>query len=268
MHLRWDAPRAFVGKCAAVLPGRLQTWQSATVDLLFPPECAVCASALTPEADGAAVCQRCRRQLCDECTLCDRCGARLPADAGPLVNCAHCKGRRFAFETVVPLGRYQGPMREAVLTMKHANSLPLSTAMGNLLANFRAERLASLRVDAVVPIPMHWRRRLWRGVNSPEVLAARLARWLNVPLADRLLVRRRATRPQADLPHRLRRANLRGAFQVRKHADLPGARILLVDDILTTGATCHEAAKALRAAGAAGVAVAVLARAAGEPSGP
>jgi len=110
-------------------------------------------------------------------------------------------------------------------------------------------------------VPMYWKRRLVRGTNSPEIIARSVAAGLGVKARGRLLVRCRNTLPQADLSPRHRFSNVKGAFRVRKHRDLDGARVLLVDDILTTGATCSEAARALKKAGAAVVAAAVVARA-------
>jgi ComF family protein len=110
---------------------------------------------------------------------------------------------------------------------------------------------------------MHWMRRLVRGINNPDVLADLLSRHLDAPLATAGLVRRRNTLPQKDLSPRERRLNVRGAFRVRKGYNVKGAHVLLVDDILTTGATASEAARVLKRAGAATVGVAVLARAEG-----
>jgi ComF family protein len=124
-------------------------------------------------------------------------------------------------------------------------------------------RLAELRADVIVPVPMFWTRRLLRGVNSPEILAESLAGRLDLPVLRRVLVRTRNTLPQFSLPPSERFPNVRGAFRVRRGYDLSGARVLLVDDVLTTGATSSEAARALRSAGAEAVLVAVAARAPG-----
>ena len=113
-------------------------------------------------------------------------------------------------------------------------------------------------------MPMHWTRRLQRGINSPEILAGCLARHLGIPLRRRLLVRCRRTFLQTEMSPPQRFRNVRAAFRVHKSPCLQGARVLLVDDILTTGATCSEAAKTLKKAGAAAVVVAVLARAQGQ----
>jgi predicted amidophosphoribosyltransferase len=168
-----------------------------------------------------------------------------------------------------------------VLRTKRLTHESLTKALGRLLAERRGAELATFHTDLIVPIPMHWGRRLWRGVNNTQLLAEELGRRLGKPVAHRLLLRRRPTKPQKDLLLPERFANLHGAFRLRseRHAfgtlRLPfraahgmcrihgckGSHVLLVDDILTTGATCSEAARVLKAAGAAAVAVAVLARA-------
>jgi ComF family protein len=145
--------------------------------------------------------------------------------------------------------------------MKHQQEEPLRVALSRLLAAERGFELAALRPSCVIPIPMHWSRRLWRGINSPEVMAGVLARKMSIPLRSQSLRRAKMTRKQADLTSWQRKRNLRRAFQIRNSANLAGARILLVDDIMTTGATANEAAKTLRRAGAEFIAVTVLARA-------
>jgi ComF family protein len=112
-----------------------------------------------------------------------------------------------------------------------------------------------------VPVPLHWTRRLFRGANSPETVAEVLAAKLRAAFEPELVRCRRRTRPQRTLSRADRSANVRGAFTVASDIRLDGARVLLVDDILTTGATCNEIGRALRRAGAASVSVAVLARA-------
>lgn len=141
----------------------------------------------------------------------------------------------------------------------------MSDAMGRFLYVVRGDQLASARPTHVVPIPMHWQRRLIRGTNSPDILAERLAEGLGVPVMHRALRRCRNTLPQKDLKPHERFQNVRGAFQWASPEQLQGARVLLVDDILTTGATCSEAARVLKKAGGAqAVIVAVLARADGD----
>jgi len=139
----------------------------------------------------------------------------------------------------------------------------LAEAMARLLFERRQVELRRLKPDFVLAVPLHWQRRLERGTNSAETLARSLSRHLGIPLAPRLVARWRNTLSQKELPPKARFHNVRGAFAIRANYDLEGARALVVDDTLTTGATCSEIAWALKQSGAAMVAVAVLARAQG-----
>jgi ComF family protein len=176
--------------------------------------------------------------------------------------CPNCARRPARFDAVVRLGRYEQMLRDAVLRVKRREQEPLTVALGQLLAAERGSDVKALRPTCIIPIPMHWSRRLWRGVNSPEIVAGVLAKELAVPMRPRLLRRRRRTEKQANLTRWQRRRNVRRAFRTRRSKHLVGARVLLVDDIMTTGATANEAARTLRKGGAEFVAVAVLARAA------
>jgi ComF family protein len=231
------------------------------VDLLFPPSCAYCREEVETSANGL-LCHDCRAGLVDNRLSCRRCGASALVNAAS-GRCLRCQDERFYFDSVVRLGGYDGMMRTAVLRMKRETERALAMAAGDLLAGTRQTAWDALKPDAVVPIPMHWSRRVWRGFNSPEAISERLARHLDIPLAPHLLERRRRTAPQASLPPTRRLANVRGAFHARFHPDLSGARLLVVDDIMTTGATVNEAAKMLIRAGAGFVSIAVLARAEG-----
>jgi predicted amidophosphoribosyltransferase len=161
---------------------------------------------------------------------------------------------------VFPVGPYKTELRAAVLRTKQATQEPLAAVLGQLLWDLRAAEMAAFRPDLVAPVSMHWVRRLARGTNGPEILADVLAQRLNLPAELRLLRRTRRAFVQGSLPPGKRAANVRGTFALRRGYRLEGARVLLVDDILTTGATSHEAARILRKAGATAVAVAVIAR--------
>ncbi len=150
--------------------------------------------------------------------------------------------------------------------MKAPGTELIAEAMGAFFCQTRGEQIRALCPNLVVPVPMHWRRRWVRKTNGPDILAAHMAKFLQVPCQARLLRMNRNIKPQKGLKRRDRRKNLVGAFRVAKGYDIRirGARVLLVDDVLTTGATCDAAAKALKEAGAATVVVAVLARTVGE----
>ena len=134
-------------------------------------------------------------------------------------------------------------------------------AMGRLLVQRFRDALEPLKLDVVVPVPMHWTRRLVRGTNSPEVMGRVVARQLGIVFGPRALRRQRRTRKLADLSRQERKRTLRNAFSVAHGCDFAAARVLLVDDVLTTGTTCDTAARVLKKGGAAEVTVLVAARA-------
>jgi ComF family protein len=237
-------------------------WLAPYVDLIFPPSCAFCHGAMATGREGL-LCSACCEQLADRRAACTRCGSVIVERADSASDCRQCRGRRFHFDAAIRLGGYEGFRRSAVLRIKRSSERNLAVSLGNFLAAAERDRLRAMALDGIVPVPMHWSRRVWRGTNSPETIAECIARTLGLPLAPHLLSRRRRTAPQASLAPSKRRANVRGAFRAARHPDLPGARLLLVDDIMTTGATLNEGAKELRRAGAGFVAVAVVARAEG-----
>jgi len=234
------------------------------LDLALPPHCLYCDADFQPRGN-ISLCQQCMQSIAPELpACCSWCGAILPEGLQPSEDCPACKDFRLKFDTVFPLGRYDGPLRDVVLRTKRISGEALSLALGRLLCQRLGERIAAFEPQAVVPIPMHWARRLVRGMNGPELLAECLGRALRIPVVH-TLSRRRYTSSQKDLLPRERFRNLRGAFALRRGQlrRVKDARLLLVDDILTTGATCSEAANLLKRAGAAAVAVAVVARADG-----
>ena len=145
--------------------------------------------------------------------------------------------------------------------MKSIKGEALALAMGELFWSQCEQQFRSAEVDLIVPIPNHWWKRMVRGANSPLAVAEVLARNLGVPLVASCLQRTRNTLPQSSLRKTRRLRNLRNALAVRAGYTLQDAKVLLVDDVMTTGATCNEASRCLRYAGAAEVTVAVLARA-------
>ncbi len=242
---------------------KVAAWGRIAVDLLFPARCAHCHGDLTPPEEGILLCPACRSEFApSEWAGCERCGAAF-ADGQPTRDCLLCRRRHLYFDGAIVLGRYEGTLRDAVLRMKRLGGEPLASAVGDLLAETREKGLGSLKPDMVVPVPMHWRRRLARGTNSPEVLSERIARKLRIPVLKRALRQVRNTLPQKDLPFKSRWQNVRGAFGLRAGYDLGGARVVLVDDVLTTGATCSEAARVLKYGGASHVVAVVVARAQG-----
>ncbi len=227
--------------------------------LIYPPCCHFCGRPLT--ADGP-FCVSCRNAFfTDASAACPRCAATVGPFAVIDGRCIHCRDEAFFFDAALRLGPYDGLLREAVLRMKHHAGEGMAELFGEQWAGRAAPLFHDLGVEAVTPVPLHWRRRWNRGYNQSEALAHGLAARLRLPCRPSWLRRTRATPMQTSQTLAGRRENVRGAFA----AALPPRRrtILLVDDVMTTGATASEAARALRTAGAARVVVAVLARAHG-----
>ena len=232
------------------------------VELLFPPTCADCWCELASAGDGLLLCEACREALsADPHSRCPHCAARIADDLPPSKACAACRNVGFDFDAVRALGDYRAALRMAAMRLKHIRQEPLAAALAELIWRRFGDMLAAEQFDAVLNTPMHWWRRLRRGTNSPELLAAALANRLKIEHLPHCLVCRRLRRTQDKLSRTQRFANVRGVFDVRRGYQLHGARVLVLDDVLTTGATAGELARVLKRAGAATVWVAVLARA-------
>jgi ComF family protein len=240
----------------------LRRARHSAVDLLFPPACVYCRVEL--ERGGEAMlCPRCRASLVDqESTPCPRCAAPLPAQLSRATDCVHCRTEKFAFAGVTALGTYAGDLQSAVLQMTRPFAEPLAMTLARVLAD-RVRARAGPLPDLAAPVPMHWLRRLTRGTNGAALLAEAAADRLGIAFLPDALVCRRLRPRQHKLMPAARRLNMRGAFTASKRYDLSGARVLVLDDVLTTGATAHTAAAALRKAGASEVWVAVAARGVG-----
>ena len=178
----------------------------------------------------------------------------FPLDAAG--RCSLCRLGVTGFDAVYSYGSYDGTLRALIHLFKYAKIHTLAKPLAHFLALVlpREERF-----DVIVPMPLHWRRRWQRGFNQSELLAREIGRRWNVPVRN--AVRRlKPTAPQAGLTNAKRRANVAGAFGRKGNARLDGARVLLVDDVLTTGATAAACARELKRAGAAHVALLAVAR--------
>ena len=239
----------------------LNAWNSAG-NLLFPPACVFCGAAMASSAPGRPMlCGLCHSRIIRSDRLaCRRCASVLPAFWPDDQGCPRCQTRRYHFSQSVALGSYRAEMQQAVLRMKRPAFEPLTHTMGLYLAELVGERFGGQGVDLVVPIPMHWWRRLRRGTYPAQLLATTAgARW-GCPVYPQLLRCRRKAKKQGTLRPTERFKNVRGTFCVSSGYDITDANVLIVDDIMTTGATASEAARVLRQAGARTVYVAVVAR--------
>lgn len=207
----------------------------------------VCASCLEPPLPFApeSACLRCRTPFLNARPLSERGLCRL------------CEAGATAYDGAWCCGAYEGGLRELIHLFKYERMLPLGRVFGQMMT--RAYPRDQF-FEMLAPVPSHWRRRLWRGFDPAAVLARELSRRTAIPAVEALR-RRRHTPRQAGLTRRQRRDNVRGCFEAARPEAVRGRRVLLIDDVLTTGATANAAAAALRAAGAAHVGVFTLARA-------
>jgi ComF family protein len=229
------------------------------LDLLYPPRCEACGrlrrAAICPECDAAIV--RIERPVCQVC------GVPFDPRAQAAPRCAECRGKRRPFSVARSAAYYEGPVAEAIRRFKYHCQAVLWRPLGGLMVEALEEGAADVdpdTVDVVCPVPLHESRLRERGFNQSELLAEVVAEAIGKPVR-RLLTKTRPTLPQVDLPAESRAANVRGAFAARLEEVIAGQRVLLIDDLFTTGATLGECARALRRAGAEEVRVLTLARA-------
>ncbi len=229
------------------------------LDLVLPPQCLAC-GALT--GGEGALCADCWQGMSFlAAPACAACG--YPFELGvPGTDglCGACIARPPAFDRARAALRYDDASRGLVIAFKHADRTHAAPAFARWMARAGAALLAD--ADLIAPVPLH-RRRLWmRRYNQAALLALALGRLAGKPCVPDLLLRIRPTPPQGRLGRRARARNVRRAFapEPRRAALIAGRRVLLVDDVLTTGATVEEAARALTAAGARAVDVLTLAR--------
>lgn len=237
--------------------------------VLLAPACAACNASLPYPARGP-VCQSCWDAIRSFTPpLCRRCGDPLPSwrvisvEAGV---CPRCRRRSSALTESRAIGPYEGSLRAIVHAFKYGGCRSLARGLGARLRESAAGLLGN--ADIVVPVPLHRSRRRGRGFNQ----ARELARHLGLPLVDALR-RTRATPSQTDLPAAARHGNVRDAFALARRQlpwlalNVEGLRIVLVDDVSTTGATIEACARVLRAAGAADVSAVTAARVVSRPRG-
>ena len=237
------------------------------LNFLFPQRCAACDASMPIDA---------KRCICAPCLaaigpprppLCQICGASL--NTGEDGRCGRCREAPPAFDSARAITRYRasgtdfaggGSSAFATLLRRHKHGLDQS--LGRALAEYidAAPPIDAGAYDLVIPVPLHRRRLRWRGFNQAALLGAALARRLKCPLDAATLARIRSTPPQTARDRAQRVRNVRNAFAVLRPTRVAGRRILLVDDVMTTGATADECARVLHAAGARRVDVLTLAR--------
>jgi ComF family protein len=226
-------------------------------DLLFPPLCIACRE---PLGQGQGFCAACWSKISFlDGPLCDCCGLPFGVDPGPGARCAACLAKPPSFDRARAIIAYDEASRGPILALKHADRLELVPGFAQWLT--RTGKNLIEETDLIVPVPLH-RSRLWRRrYNQAAELARALGQRTGKTVAVQALARSRATQSQGEMVSaKARRRNVLHAFKVPEPAFLQGRNVLLVDDVLTTGATADACARALKRAGAAKVHVLALAR--------
>ena len=231
----------------------------ALLDLLFPPLCHIC-KAFIPKAGDLFICAACLEKISFLVTpLCSACGTPFVTENGSDHLCGACL--KFPpFHTCRSATLFDGPVQELIHRLKYGYRVHLSQPLGLLTAGALAPFCSQAAPGLIVPVPLHRKRLRQRGFNQSQLIGAELAKQWKLPLEFGNLRRVRWTEPQTSLDAADRRDNVRGAFAVRDPRRLEGKRVLLVDDVYTTGSTIRACAEPLREAGAAAVFVVTVAR--------
>lgn len=240
-------------------PGMNESWWSGFVSLLFPERCPFCRK---PNGEPAPSVQG----LCPDCSRdiqwirppwCPCCGRPFVPE-GVSHLCLECLGKKRPFKWARAVARYQGGLAKAIARFKYQGDIRLISVLGKFWEEWREEDLSS--IDAVIPVPLHPNRLRERGFNQALLLCRAMKSLPREKIHPGGLERTRNTPPQVRLDASERRKNVHGAFSVSDPSLIRRRRVLIVDDVYTTGATVNECARVLKRAGAAEVFVLTLAR--------
>ncbi len=231
--------------------------------LALPDHCQIC-EAFIPPRTGGGVCIGCLSSIRRIDNACHTCGAPIPSVVGPVEECLHCRKGHWPAHRVHSFGIYEGTVRKAVVLLKQPGSEPLSHSLGKQMGQWLLRLPDQGPFDLIIPTPKYWMQRMIRPHNSSELLAEHIGRALRSPVDRHVITRIRLTAKQGTLPRHERANNVKGAFQATYPRKLRGKRLLVIDDILTSGATAAEIVSVLLAAGAKHVEVVCLARGIGQ----
>ena len=257
-----------LGGWLAPIRSGLAEVRDAVVSVVFAASCRLCDHLLT-RATRIPICDDCLASFTPLpekiCVVCGRPLESLPGPDGESSVCPACKQGKYGFDRARSYAVYQGTLVRAILLLKFEEMTPLGRWFAERLAEVVCREGETLAADVVVPVPLHRDRLRERGYNQADLIARPLARRLGLPCRSVLLVR---TKPRPDKLHlslEERWTSVRGAFAARPGSRVDNLRVLLVDDVMTTGATLDACARALRQAGAEAVIGLTVARAPGNP---
>jgi len=231
----------------------------AAVSLLYPPVCTLCGGKTRA---GEYLCQRCEaKAMRIVAPFCQQCSEPFEGAISTVFTCANCAHRTIYFDAAVAAYRGRGIVRQIIHDFKYGRQIHLRHLVARwLYGAFDDERLRGRTFDMIVPVPLHPTRQRERGFNQASLLAELLTAQISIPCKP-VLKRVRYTTTQTALDRAERMENLHNAFRLRRNANVRGLRVLLIDDVLTTGSTLSECARTLKRSGAISVYAATAARA-------
>jgi competence protein ComFC len=231
----------------------------AAASLLYPPVCTLCGGNTRA---GEYLCEQCESKAARiVAPFCQQCSEPFGGAVTSVFTCANCAHRTIYFDAAVAAYRGRGIVRQIIHDFKYGRQVHLRHPVARwLCAAFHDERLSGRQFDMIVPVPLHPTRQRERGFNQANLIAKLLSARISIPCKP-VLQRVRYTTTQTALDRAERMENLHNAFRLRKKANVRGLRVLLIDDILTTGSTLSECARVLKRAGAISVYAATAARA-------
>lgn len=257
-----DIGESRIKRWLAAISRGFQNFTNDLLDLSLPPSCLVCKESLGDSTHF--ICQDCLPKLNLVQHGCLRCGSPLPKVVPETDGCIRCHGKHWSFQRAIAVGPYHGLLKNMVIAMKKPRFETTTIYFGKLLAKRLVQTELVNEIDLIIPVPSHWWRRMTRRISTAEILAETVACELELPWSRNYAWRSRYTSKQGMLKAAERGANVKGAFKAKFPCKMLNQRILLVDDVLTSGATANEVTKALLDAGAQSVMVGAIARALGD----
>jgi ComF family protein len=238
----------------------IQNWLNTGLGFFYPEICQLCETERATAKDGF-VCARCWSHIrFIRPPFCDRCGLPFEGDITTIFECTNCREMELHFSSARSAVVAKTVVLEAIHRFKYQNALWFENFLADLFLREAVPVLRGQKWDFIVPVPLHSLKQREREFNQAEILAGRLSAATKIPLHTKLLRRVTSTKTQTRLTKQQRAENMRGAFAVRTGEKLAGEKIIVVDDVFTTGATTSACAQALRAAGAGEVCVWTVAR--------
>lgn len=241
----------------------LRDYFHALLDLFYPRYCLHCNAHLN-DSQELYLCPYCKKTLAfiqnDHCL---RCGTALGPHITPTIHegCPACRDKYLYFDTITSITRYDGVIKTLIHKFKYARQTFVVSSLNNIVAMQTQFKETLSDIDIIVPVPLFWLKKLHRGFNQSELLSVGIQRHISKPISRNNLYRIKNTVSQTQLSRTQRQSNVHNAFFVKNPTLFKGKKILLVDDVLTTGVTASECSKKLKESGAESVHVFVLAKA-------